>query len=135
VNKVGWVLVRDGRLLVARNRGRDLFYLPGGRRELEEFDADTLSREAMEELGVQLLPTTMQLIADVTAPRDGAPGFVRMACYSAVSEQNRHYRLRGATPVERTNLSPADGQSGLGHSPTEAPRSAIAVRSRDPSPD
>jgi hypothetical protein len=37
----------------------------------------------MEELGVQLLPTAMQLIADVTAPRDGAPGFVRMACYSA----------------------------------------------------
>ena len=73
------MLVRDGRLLVARNRGRDLFYLPGGRRELEEFDADTLSREAMEELGVQLLPTTMQLIADVTAPRDGAPGFVRPA--------------------------------------------------------
>ena len=56
---MAWVLVRDGRLLIARNRGRDLFYLPGGRRELEASDADTLSREAMEELGVQLLPTTM----------------------------------------------------------------------------
>lgn len=56
---MAWVLVRDGRLLVARNRGRDLFYLPGGRRELEASDADTLSRGAMEELGVQLLPTTM----------------------------------------------------------------------------
>jgi hypothetical protein len=36
VNKVAWVLVRDGRLLIAGNRGRDLFYLPGGRRERAE---------------------------------------------------------------------------------------------------
>lgn len=83
VEKVAWVLVRDGRLLVARNRGRDLFYLPGGRREAGETHADTLVREVMEELGVRLSPATMRLVAEVTAARDAAPGLVRMTCYTA----------------------------------------------------
>lgn len=83
MEKVAWVLIRDGRLLVARNRGRERFYLPGGRREPDECHADTLVREAMEELGVRIDPSTMRLVAEVTAPRDGAPGLVRMACYTA----------------------------------------------------
>jgi 8-oxo-dGTP pyrophosphatase MutT (NUDIX family) len=83
VEKVAWVLVRDGRLLVARNHGRDLFYLPGGRRELGESDSETLVREVREELGVTIDPSTMQLVAQVTAPRDGSPGEVTMTCYLA----------------------------------------------------
>ncbi|HEU4676093.1 MAG TPA: NUDIX domain-containing protein [Motilibacteraceae bacterium] len=83
LEKVAWVHVRDGALLVARNRGRRLFYLPGGRREPEESHAQTLVREVMEELGVRLDPSTMRSVAEVTAPRDGAPGLVRMSCYTA----------------------------------------------------
>ncbi len=77
------MLVRDGRLLVARNHGRDLFYLPGGRREPGETDSETLVREVREELGVALDRSTMQLVAEVTAPRDGSPGEVTMSCYTA----------------------------------------------------
>jgi 8-oxo-dGTP pyrophosphatase MutT (NUDIX family) len=83
VEKVAWVLIRHGELLVARNRGRQLFYLPGGRREPDESHAETLVREAMEELSVRIDPSTMRLVAEVTAPRDGALGLVRMACYTA----------------------------------------------------
>jgi 8-oxo-dGTP pyrophosphatase MutT (NUDIX family) len=83
VEKVAWVLVRDCRLLVARNRDRELFYLPGGRREPDESHADTLVREAMEELRVRIDPSTMRLVAEVTAPRDGASDLVRMTCYTA----------------------------------------------------
>ena len=83
MEKVAWVHVRDGRLLVARNHGRDLFYLPGGRREPGETDSETLVREVREELGVAIDPSTMQLVAEVTAPRDGSPGEVRMTCYTA----------------------------------------------------
>jgi 8-oxo-dGTP pyrophosphatase MutT (NUDIX family) len=82
VEKVAWVLVRDGRLLVARNHGRDLFYLPGGRREPGETDSETLVREVREELSVTIDPSTMQLVAEVTAPRDGSPGLVTMRCYT-----------------------------------------------------
>jgi 8-oxo-dGTP diphosphatase len=83
MEKVAWVLVRDGRLLVARNRGRDLFYLPGGRRESGETDRETLAREVREELGVAIDPSTMQLVVQVTAPRDAAAGEVTMTCYLA----------------------------------------------------
>jgi 8-oxo-dGTP pyrophosphatase MutT (NUDIX family) len=83
VEKVAWVLVRAGRLLVARNHGRDLFYLPGGRREPGETDSETLVREVREELGVAIDPSTMRLVAEVTAPRDGSPGEVTMTCYTA----------------------------------------------------
>ena len=91
MDKVAWVLVRDGRLLVARNRGRDLCYLPGGRRGPEESDADVMSREAMEELGVQILPTSMQLIANVTAPRDPVRqhGTIGSASYRCRSRRRR----------------------------------------------
>jgi 8-oxo-dGTP diphosphatase len=37
----------------------------------------------MEELGVSIDPSTMRLVAEVTAPRDGALGRVRMTCYTA----------------------------------------------------
>ena len=77
------MLIRDGKLLVARNLGRDLFYLPGGGQEPEESPADTLMREVMEELGVRILPHTMRHMVTVTAPRDAAPGLVSMACYTA----------------------------------------------------
>ena len=48
--KVAWVLVREGQVLVTRNHGRDLFYFPGGHREPGETDAQTLVREIDEEL-------------------------------------------------------------------------------------
>ena len=86
MEKVAWVHLRDGRLLVARNRGRQLFYLPGGRREPGESHAETLVREAREELGVRIEASTMRRVAEVTAPRDGAPGLVRMTCYTAAHQ-------------------------------------------------
>lgn len=50
IHKVGLAVERDGRLLVARKRGSDIFILPGGKPEGEENDLQTLSREIHEEL-------------------------------------------------------------------------------------
>lgn len=57
--KVAWVLVRDGRVLVTRNRGVDVFYFPGGKREPGESDAETLAREIDEELQSRIDTATM----------------------------------------------------------------------------
>lgn len=83
MEKVAWVLVSRSRLLVARNRGRSLFYLPGGRRQPGESDAETLAREVKEELGATILVPSMRLVGRFTAPRDGALGLVHMTCYTA----------------------------------------------------
>ena len=56
VDTVAWVRVEDGRILCARPRGKDIFYVPGGKREDGESDLQTLLREIAEELTVALRP-------------------------------------------------------------------------------
>jgi hypothetical protein len=85
VDAIAWVHVRDRRLLVVRAKGKDRFYLPGGKRESGESDAAALSREVREELGVDLRHETLRLSTVIV---DTAHGYadgrqVRMACYTA----------------------------------------------------
>lgn len=82
--KVAWVLVRDGLVLVTRNRGRDLFYFPGGHRESGETDAETLVREIDEELQAAIDPASMVHFGTYETHADDSehPNF-RMICYFA----------------------------------------------------
>ncbi|MFJ9726366.1 NUDIX domain-containing protein [Streptomyces sp. NPDC101209] len=82
--KVAWVFVRDGRVLVTRSRGRDLFYLPGGHREPGESDAETLVREIDEELRAAIDPPSMVHFGTFEIG-EGHPehGPFRMICYTA----------------------------------------------------
>ncbi|WP_458244518.1 NUDIX hydrolase [Streptomyces sp. MAI_2237] len=82
--KVAWVLVRDGRVLVTRSRGRDLFYFPGGHREPGESDAETLVREIDEELRAAIDPGSMVHFGTFEIG-EGHPehGPFRMICYAA----------------------------------------------------
>ena len=76
IDTVAWVRLEDGRILCARPRGRDVFYIPGGKREGAETDLQTLLREIAEELTVALLPETVRHVGTYRA------GQVRMSCYS-----------------------------------------------------
>ena len=95
MEKIAWVVIRDGRLLVARNQGREKFYLPGGRQEPGETDAQTLAREIAEELTAVIVESTMRHVATVTADRDGADGSVHMTCYAA----DHHGKLVPASEI------------------------------------
>ena len=58
IDKVGGVILKDKKTLVQRkNNGREECIIPGGKREGSEFDFETLKRELMEELSVQLIDT------------------------------------------------------------------------------
>ncbi|MEV5650907.1 NUDIX domain-containing protein [Nocardia sp. NPDC052254] len=84
IDTVAWVLIEDGRILCARPRGKDEFYVPGGKREGAETDLETLVREIDEELTVALLPESVRHIGTYEAELPGAAAIsVRMACYSA----------------------------------------------------
>lgn len=37
IDKCAWLHIQDKQLLVARSRGQDTYYVPGGKRELGEF--------------------------------------------------------------------------------------------------
>jgi len=86
VDTVAWVHLENGRILCARPRGKDTFYIPGGKREGAETDVQTLLREIAEELTVTLLPETVTHVGTYEAYQPhGHPGgaVVRMSCYAA----------------------------------------------------
>ncbi|MEY9214087.1 NUDIX domain-containing protein [Thermobifida halotolerans] len=85
VDALAWVHVRDGRVLKVRSTGKDVFYLPGGKREPGESDAEALTREVAEEVSVRLDPATLELFTVVDAAAHGYPEGtrVRLACYTA----------------------------------------------------
>jgi 8-oxo-dGTP diphosphatase len=82
-DKIGWVRIADRRLLVSRNRNATRFYLPGGGREDGETDVQTLVREASEELGIRLDPSTARHIGTYLARRDNSPDDLIFIAYSA----------------------------------------------------
>ena len=82
IDTVAWVHMEGGRILCARPRGRDVFYIPGGKREGAETDLQTLRREISEELTVALLPGTERHVGTYQASVPGGL-VVRMSCYAA----------------------------------------------------
>ena len=78
--KVAWILIRYGRVLMTRNQGRELFYFPGGMREPGESDAHVLVREIDEELQASINVATMAHVVTVQAPGDGGGPQIRMIC-------------------------------------------------------
>jgi 8-oxo-dGTP pyrophosphatase MutT (NUDIX family) len=84
IDTVAWVHLDAGRILGARSRGRELFYIPGGKVDPGEGEVAALVREVREELTVELLPDTVAYLGTYTAQADGHPEgtLVRMACYT-----------------------------------------------------
>ena len=72
-DKIAFVHVKDRKVLVALNKGSDLWYLPGGHREPGETDAETLIREVKEELSVDILPDTIAHVNTYVAQAHGHP--------------------------------------------------------------
>ena len=54
IYKVGLAHFKDGKILMTRSIGKDVFYCAGGKFEEGESDIACLKREVKEELGVEL---------------------------------------------------------------------------------
>ncbi len=85
IDALGWVHVRNRQLLCVRSRGKDAFYLPGGKRESGESDWQAIAREVREELQVELDLQSFQPFATFNAPAHGYTATTRviLACYQA----------------------------------------------------
>lgn len=56
IDKVGGIILKDKKILVQRKKNdREECIIPGGKREGKETDFETLKRELMEELTVELI--------------------------------------------------------------------------------
>ena len=85
IDKLAWLYLHEGKLLVARSKNKAAFYIPGGKRELNETDEQALVREIKEEVSVDLIPDSIQYAQTFTAQADGknAGVNVRLTCYFA----------------------------------------------------
>ncbi|MFS1506526.1 NUDIX hydrolase [Vibrio lentus] len=85
IDKLAWIFIEDGKLLMVRSKGKELFYLPGGKREAGESDEQALVREIKEEISVDLIPDSIKYVETFTGQADGkAEGVsVQLTCYLA----------------------------------------------------
>ncbi|MCY9590294.1 NUDIX domain-containing protein [Paenibacillus chitinolyticus] len=85
IDKIAWIYVENGRILSARSKGKDTYYIPGGKRDPGETDTDTLVREVEEEVSVRIKPETVSHFGTFEAQAHGKEEgvLVRMACYQA----------------------------------------------------
>ncbi|MER6950369.1 NUDIX domain-containing protein [Nonomuraea sp. NPDC000554] len=115
IDKIAWIHLADGKILSTRSRGKDVYYIPGGKREPGETDLDTLIREIDEELSVAIVPTTATHVGTYQAQAHGhANGVtVQMTCYTAdhhgtPAPTSEIEELTWLTYADRDRVSPVD---------------------------
>lgn len=84
IDKLGWICIKDRKVLSARSKTAELFFVPGGKREPGESDEQALCREIEEELAVALVPTSLKYLEVFEAQAHGKPEgvMVRITCYT-----------------------------------------------------
>lgn len=85
IDKLAFIQIKDQKVLMSLSRGKDTWYIPGGKREGNETDKEALMREVKEELSVKLLPNSIKKYGVFEAQAHGHPDgvMVRMTCYTS----------------------------------------------------
>ena len=88
IDKIAFIETKNGKILSTKSKGKTKYYIPGGKRELGETDAQTLVREIEEELDVTIDTNTIEYVGTFKAQSDGAKEgvIVKMTCYKAKYE-------------------------------------------------
>ena len=85
IDKIALLYLKDGKILSTLSKGKDTYYIPGGKREPGETDEETLVRECREELSIDINKDTIKYYDTFSAQAHGkAEGvLVKMTCYMA----------------------------------------------------
>jgi len=85
IDKIALIKIENGQILSTRSKRKNKYYIPGGKRENNETDEQTLIREIREELNVEIIPKSVEYIGTFKAQSDGAAKgiIVKMTCYKA----------------------------------------------------
>ena len=85
IDKIAFIYLKNGKILSTLSKGKNAYYIPGGKREGSETDEETLIRECKEELTINILKDTIKYYGTFKAQAHGkAEGIiVKMTCYTA----------------------------------------------------
>ena len=84
IHKSAWVHVVDRKMLFLRSKGKDIFYLPGGKPEEGESAEEALVREIKEEARVDLLKSSIKKVMEFALPAHGRVNTeVKIEAYTA----------------------------------------------------
>lgn len=84
INSVAWIYKRNNTILCVRTKGKDKFYIPGGKFNTWETPNEALIREIQEELSVNLVEESIQLTTTIYEKAHGFEDtFVNMQCFYA----------------------------------------------------
>lgn len=85
IDKIAFIEIKEGKILMTKSFGKAKFYIPGGKRDSGEKDEETLIREIFEELSVHIAKGSSKYVGTFEAQADGkAEGTkVRLSCYKA----------------------------------------------------
>lgn len=85
IDKIAWIYIKDKKILSTLSKGKDTYYIPGGKRENFENDVETLTREIKEELSVDILMDSIKYYGTFKAQAHGKKEgiVVKMSCYMA----------------------------------------------------
>jgi len=84
LESVAWLYELDGKVLCVRTKGKDKYFIPGGKMEPGETRKAGLIREVREELSIDLIPDTIShrfSVVDVAYGLEDTE--LEMHCYSA----------------------------------------------------
>lgn len=115
IDKIALIYLKNGKILSTLSKGKDTYYIPGGKREGNESDVETLIRECKEELTIDIKEDTINYYGTFEAQAHGkAEGvLVKMTCYTAefkgeIKPSSEIQETRWLDYSDLDNISPVD---------------------------
>lgn len=81
---VAGIILKENKVLMCRSRGREHYYLPGGKINLDETLIEALIRECSEEISIKIVPSSIRPFCRFEAEAYGfsEPKIVIMNCFT-----------------------------------------------------
>jgi len=115
IDKLAFIEIKDRRVLETLSHDKDVWYIPGGKREEGESDEAALIREIKEELSVEIIAESIKLYGVFKTQAHGKPEgtMVKMTCYTAeykgtLSPSSEVEKMDYFNYSQRDKVSPVD---------------------------